>query len=77
MAASSPECTLRRFVDEIVSETDGASIYCQCTPMPIGLLRPDASVYPAGLLNSYAAQIASALETGITTFTGDIQGALT
>ncbi len=76
MAASLPECTLRRCVDETVSETGGTLIWCQCTLMPIRLLQPDGSVYPAGLLNPCAAWIASALDVGITTFTKGIQGAL-
>ncbi len=76
MAASLPECTLRRCVDEIVSETGRTLICWQCTPMPIRLLQPDASVYLTRLLNHYTAWIAFALDVGMTTFTEGFQGAL-
>ncbi len=76
MVSSSPECMLMRCVDEIVSETGGTLICCQCTPMPIRLLQLYASVYPAWPLNPCAAWIASALDVRMTTFTEGIQGAL-
>lgn len=77
MTASLSEYTLRCFVDEIISETSGASIYCECTLILIKLLQFDASVYFLEPLNSYAAQIAFALETKIITSTRDIHSALT
>ena len=68
MATCLPKYILRHCIDKIVGEIDKILIWCQYTSMPIRLLWPDALVYSAGPLNSYAVWIAFVLEVGMTTF---------